>query len=290
MTSEDVRNVMPTDFEERFADLRDVRLRYYVGGDGPPLVLVHGLSGAASNWVAVAPRLAKRFRVLILDLPGHGGSSPLPAAASLDPFAERIAELAEREGLLPAAFVGHSFGGLVVLRLALRRPDDVSALALVAAAGISTATRRVERLLAISSFVRPGRLYSRFRARVARSPGLRYLVFGYWGASDPPAFSPEVVHGFLAGPALHTDTVTAARVLVTDDPRLDLDGVRCPTLVLWGARDHQVPLADGFEYARRLRGELRVVADAGHLVIGERPEVCAAAIEDFLGGVDEIQR
>ncbi len=285
MRSEDVRNGVLPGFDERFADLADVRLRYFVGGEGPPLVLIHGLSGAASNWVAVAPRLVQRFRVLVPDLPGHGGSSPFPAAASLDPFAERVAQLAELEGMQPASVVGHSFGGLVALRLALRRQDDVSALALVAAAGISTATRRVERLLAISSLVRPGRLYSRFSATVARSPALKYLVFGYWGASDPPALSPEVVQGFLAGPGLHTDTATAARVLVKDDPRLDLDGVRCPTLVLWGARDHQVPLADGFEYARRLRGDLRVVADAGHLLIGERPDVCVAAIEDFLDRV-----
>jgi pimeloyl-ACP methyl ester carboxylesterase len=281
MRSEDVRNGPPS-FEERFADLKDVRLRYYVGGTGPPLLLVHGLGGAASNWVAVAPRLAERFRVLVPDLPGHGGSSPLPAAASLDPFAERVRELAKWEGMLPAAVVGHSFGGLVALRFALGRPEDVRALVLAGSAGVSTATRRVERLLTLAAFVRPGRLYSRHRARVARSTALRYLVFGYWGASDPAALTPEVVEGFLAGPRLHTDTTTAARVLVKDDPRVELDLVRCPTLVLWGARDHQVPIDDAFEYARRLRAELRVIADCGHLLIGERPDACASAIEEFL--------
>jgi pimeloyl-ACP methyl ester carboxylesterase len=284
MRSEDVRNGPPS-FEERFADLKDVRLRYYVGGEGPSLVLVHGLGGAASNWVAVAPRLAERLRVLVPDLPGHGGSSPLPAAASLDPFAERVRELAEREEMLPAAVVGHSFGGLVALRLALGRAEDVRALVLAGSAGVSTATRRVERLLTLAAFVRPGRLYSRHRALVARSTALRYLVFGYWGASDPGALTPEVVEGFLAGPSLHTDTATAARVLVKDDPRVELDLVRCPTLVLWGARDHQVPVDDAFEYARRLRAELRVVADCGHLLIGERPDACTTAIEDFLDGI-----
>jgi pimeloyl-ACP methyl ester carboxylesterase len=284
MRSEDVRNGLPT-FDERFVELKGCRLRYFVAGDGPPLVLVHGLGGAASNWVAVAPRLAERFRVLVPDLPGHGGSAPLAAAATLDPYAERVAELAAAEGMLPAAFVGHSFGGLVSLRLALRRPEAVRALALVSAAGVSTATRRVERLLTIAAFVRPSRVYARHRARIARTRALRYLVFGYWGASDPPALAPEVVEGFLAGSALHTDTATAARVLVRDDPRIDLDRLRCPTLVLWGARDHQVPVEDAFEYARRLGAELRVVPDCGHLLIGERPDVCASAIEEFLDGI-----
>jgi pimeloyl-ACP methyl ester carboxylesterase len=284
MRSEDVRNGLQS-FEERFADLRDVRLRYYVGGGGAPLVLVHGLGGAASNWIGVAPHLAERFRVLVPDLPGHAGSSPLPAAATLDPYAERVHELAEREEMLPAALVGHSFGGLVALRFALRRPQDVRAIVLTGSAGISTATRRVERLLTIAAFLRPSRLYSRHRERVAQHKVLRYLVFGYWGASDPGALTSEAVEGFLAGPQLHTDSATAARVLVKDDPRVELDLVRCPTLVLWGARDHQVPVDDAFEYARRLRAELRVVSDCGHLLIGERPEVCVEAISDFLDRV-----
>jgi pimeloyl-ACP methyl ester carboxylesterase len=284
MRSEDVRNGLRP-FEERFADLKDVRLRYYVAGEGAPLVLVHGLGGAASNWVGVAPHLAERFRVLVPDLPGHAGSSPLPAAETLDPYAERVRELAEHEGMLPAALVGHSFGGLVALRFALRRPLDVRALVLAGSAGISTATRRVERLLTIAAFLRPSRLYSRHRERVAHSKVLRYLVFGYWGASDPGALTPAAVEGFLAGPRLHTDSASAARVLVKDDPRAELDLVRCSTLVLWGARDHQVPVGDAFEYARRLRAELRVVSDCGHLLIGERPDVCVEAICDFLDRV-----
>jgi pimeloyl-ACP methyl ester carboxylesterase len=54
-------------------------------------------------------------------------------------------------------------------------------------------------------------------------------------------------------------------------------------LVLWGARDNQLPVADGFEFARRLDAELRVIGDCGHLLIGERPDLCAAAIEEFVG-------
>jgi pimeloyl-ACP methyl ester carboxylesterase len=89
------------------------------------------------------------------------------------------------------------------------------------------------------------------------------------------------VHGFLRGPTMHTDALGAGLALVADDPRQDLDRVRCPVLVLWGARDKQVPLEDGFEYARRLGAPLRVIADCGHLLIGERPDVCARAVLEF---------
>jgi pimeloyl-ACP methyl ester carboxylesterase len=130
--------------------------------------------------------------------------------------------------------------------------------------------------------LKPARLASRHRRRIARSRILRTAVFGYWEACDPAALSPRAVEGFLAGPRLHTDVDSAGWALVRDDPRPDLGRVRCPSLVLWGARDHLAPAEDAFEYARRLRGSLRVVPACGHLLIGERPDACRAAIEDFL--------
>jgi pimeloyl-ACP methyl ester carboxylesterase len=90
------------------------------------------------------------------------------------------------------------------------------------------------------------------------------------------------VHGFLRGPTMHTDALGAGVALSADDPRADLGRVQAPALILWGARDRQVPIADGHEYARRLGAPLRLIADCGHLLIGERPDVCARAIADFL--------
>jgi pimeloyl-ACP methyl ester carboxylesterase len=268
--------------EERWVEHHGSRLRYFVGGDGPALVLVHGLGGAASNWCELVPLLAPRFRLLVPDLPGHGGSSPLPSAPTLNPFADAVAAVAEREGFVPAAVVGHSLGGVVVLRLALRRPESVRALVLAAAAGISSASRIRETVVSLVVLARPARLVAPHRALIARRRWLRYPVFGHWQVSDPAALSSRAVLGFLEGPALHADIGDAGRALIRDDPRTDLGRLHCPTLVLWGARDHIVPLEDGIEYARRLRAPLRVVPDCGHLVIGERPDACADAIVSFV--------
>src|SRR5437868_12269336 len=106
--------------EEHFAQVKGVRMRYFVGGDGAPLVLVHGLGGAASNWTELAPLLLERHRLLVPDLPGHGGSTALPAVSGLEAFADRGALVAEREGVLPAAVVGDAPGGMVDVGLALR--------------------------------------------------------------------------------------------------------------------------------------------------------------------------
>jgi pimeloyl-ACP methyl ester carboxylesterase len=270
--------------EERFAEVKGVRMRYFLGGEGPPLILVHGLGGAAANWSELVPLLVRRHRLLAPDLPGHGGSTALPAVAGLEPFADRVALVAEREGMLPAPVVGHSLGGMVVLRMALRQPDDVPALVLAAAAGLSVGNVWGRNMLSVFSTIRPGRLAARYRSRVSRSPLLRRLVFGFVSVADPAGLTDEAVEGFLAAQLLHTDVGSAWRALQADDPREELDAIRCPVLVLWGAEDVQLPLDDAFEYTRRLRARLRVIPGCGHLLIGERPEACDRAIEDFLGG------
>lgn len=271
-------------FEERVETVRGARLRALMGGpaDGEPLVLLHGLGGAAANWALLAPLLGERHRVVLVDLPGHGGSDPLPAAPGIGPYADRVALLAERLGLGPAVVVGHSLGGLVALRLAARRPEAVRSLVLAAPAGIGSGTRAAERALAFAGWVQPGRRVSPYWRVVARSEALKRLAFGRWFVADPSALGPEAVEALLGEINLHTDTDSARRALTADDPRLDLHDLRCPALVLWGAEDRQLPVDDAFEYARRIRASLRVIADCGHLLIVERPDACFDAIERFL--------
>jgi pimeloyl-ACP methyl ester carboxylesterase len=272
-------------FEQRSAEVKAVRLRYFVGGEGPPLVLVHGLTGAAWNWAELAPLLALRHRVLVPDLPGHAGSGSLPAAPNFDAYAERVWGLAHAEDMLPAAVVGHSMGGLVALRLALRRPDDVRALVLAATAGIESTTRRARFWLGLVERLRPGVLVTPLARKAERAGAVRALLFSPLQASDPLALTPRAVRGFLGSALLHTDVISAVRALVTDDPRFDLGRLRCPALVLWGARDRQLPIGDGYELARRLDSPFRAIADCGHLLIGERPDACRDAVESFLATV-----
>jgi pimeloyl-ACP methyl ester carboxylesterase len=269
-------------FEQRIAEIAGLRTRYWVGGGGPPLVLVHGLGGAAWNFTDVAPFLASQRRVLIPDLPGHGGTEPLPNLESISDLAGHVAAVAEHEDMSPAAVLGYSMGGPVALRLAVDRPEAVSSLVLVAPAGIVSTTRRAELWLGVIAAVRPARRIARFRRLLARRPNLRYPVFGYWGADDPRRLSPESVVGFLEAQPEHTDVDAAVTALLQDDPRPDLGDVSCPTAVVWGARDRLIPLEDGFEYARRLRCPLRVLPATGHLLIGECPDELAAVVEELL--------
>jgi pimeloyl-ACP methyl ester carboxylesterase len=269
-------------FEDRELEWRGTRLRYAVGGHGPELVLVHGLGGTVENWRALAPLLAADHRVLVPDLPGHGHSAPLSEARNVDALAEAVLGIADAEEARDAVWIGHSLGGVVGLRAAVLRPDAVRGLVLAAAAGIGSGTRAAQVTLAVLGVVRPGRLIAPHRHAWAHSRLGRRAAFGWWGVADPDALEPELAEAFLVGPAHHTDMQQAGRALLVSDPRAELDRVTCPCLCLWGARDNWVRVEDGVEYARRLRAPLRMIAGCGHLLIGERPDACLAAIRDFV--------
>jgi pimeloyl-ACP methyl ester carboxylesterase len=107
---------------------------------------------------------------------------------------------------------------------------------------------------------------------------------------DPRGLDPRAAAGFLAGSALHTDIRSAGDALVRSDPRIDLERVTSPAVVVHGARDVQVPMRDAFEYARRLRAPLRTIADCGHLLIGERPEAVVDAVFMFLDRIGHVDK
>ncbi|MGZ8795668.1 MAG: alpha/beta fold hydrolase, partial [Gaiellaceae bacterium] len=217
-------------------------VQYHVGGEGEPLLLLHGLAGSTGNWVEMLPELVKRHRVVAVDLPGHGRSGPLPRGASTADFAAVAAAVLEAEDCRPAVVAGHSFGGLVALRLAHSRPELVRRLLLVSPAGIRTSTRIVQAIALATTTIRPGRFVSPFRHRYAGRSWYRRALFRPWFVSDAIALTPSATHGLLEAQRAHTDTRAAARAMIADDPRHDLGGVSCPVVVVWGARDPQLPL------------------------------------------------
>jgi len=270
-----------TGLDARVLRVGGVSFRYFVGGSGDPLLLLHGLAGSAANWVELLPALTERFRVLALDLPGHAGSAPLPRGAGMTDFARVAADLLEAEEV-PAALVGgHSFGGLVALRLAQQRPELVGGLLLAAPAGIRSGTRFAQVAVLTIATVRPGRWVAPLRFRYAERAWYRRAVFRPWFVSDADVLSAVATHGLLGGIREHADVKVAGRAMVADDPRVGLDAVRCPVVVLWGARDAQLPLDDAFEYARRLSAKLRIVADCGNLLPIERPAAWIDSLEQL---------
>ena len=121
---------------ERNVEVDGVPIRYLIAGMGPPLVLLHGAGDNALDWWWVMPALAATHRVYALDLPGSPDSARPAADYSPAFFEHFVAGFLDALGIERAAMVGNSLGGLVALRLTLADPARVTALGLVAGAGL----------------------------------------------------------------------------------------------------------------------------------------------------------
>lgn len=266
--------------EETFVETPFGRVRAFSGGAGPAVVLLHGLSGGAATWIEVIDGLRAGSRVVALDLPGHGGSSRPPRDATIAWYADATAAAIAELGVVSGLVVGHSFGGQVAVRLAQRHPALVGGTVLVGPAGLTALPRRTRILAMLASIVRPGALTAPIGIRLAGREWFRRLAFGPLLVSDPAALSPRAVRGFFAEMREHTDVRTARRAILAGASAPG-EGLPSPTLVLWGARDALVPLEHGFGLARQTGAHLRVVADCGHLLIGERADTVLDAIAEL---------
>ena len=264
---------------EAIPDRRASQLRYFAGGSGPPLLLVHGLGGAASNWTELAPLLSRR-------LPARDPGSAWPWTLGQAPRPQppgrprgRRSRLCRGRGCRSSRGVGHSLGGEVALRLAIDRPAAVRALVL--AASWESSKSLLDRVgLEVSGAIRPGRAASRFRTRIAADPRLRRACF--FRARRGAALGgggPRVPRRR----GLATDTRTAMKALIAEDLRVRAAPRRMPgDAALGGARPARSPRGR-VRIARRLRAPLRLLPETGHLLIAERPWECAALIDEFLG-------
>src|SRR5215212_10409562 len=128
-------------------------LAYEVAGDGPPLILLHGLSGSGRWWSRNVPAFARSFRTYTVDLPGFGQSRRV-RWSRLDDIADRIAGWVADEGLPRVHIAGHSLGGAVAARLAARHPDRIDRLVLVDAAIRPEGTRPTPRPVGLTPTIR----------------------------------------------------------------------------------------------------------------------------------------
>jgi 2-succinyl-6-hydroxy-2,4-cyclohexadiene-1-carboxylate synthase len=239
------------------------------GGPGQPLVLVHGFTQTQAAWEPVAARLRARWRLVRVDLPGHGGSAGVRVG-----FEEAAALLGECGGR--AAYVGYSLGGRLCLRLALDRPELVRALVLLGASpGIADPAARAERRAAdeaLAAGIERGGVAA-FLDRWLAGPLFATLPQELAGRQDRLANTPE-------------ELAAALRLLGAgaQAPLWDrLAGLRCPTLLVAGTLDAKfAALAGEMAAAIGPAAHLQLVPDAGHAAHLERPAELAALLDGFL--------
>jgi len=234
--------------------LDDCAMSYRVAGAGPPVVLLHGLSGSALWWSRNVPHLARSHTVYAIEHARlEAGLLRRRAPFALDAAADRLARWMDAVGLDRASVVGHSMGGFIAADFAARHPARVDRLVLVCAAATPLARRGLDAALG-----------------VARS-----------AADLPPSLVPLLAYDALrTGPGAIVSTL---RQLLDADLSAGLPSIAAPTLLVWGERDALVPLAHAEALAALLPGAtLTVVEGAGHVPMWERPEAFNAALAEFL--------
>lgn len=251
--------------------------------EAPALVLVHGLSGCWQNWLENIPHFARSRRVVALDLPGFG-ASPMPDwEISTPAYGRLLVEFCDEIGLDDAVVVGHSLGGFVAAEAVINEPSRYVKLALVSAAGISSARLRREPTEVVARMIAAGAPYAfNLQTRSFRRPRARAAAFRGL-ARHPEQLRAELLWEFFDG-GNRGDGFTDALTSLAGYDILDrLEQVELPALIVWGRNDNVVPPADAAQYARRLRNSATVIFDdCGHLVQAEHPVRFNRLLDGFL--------
>lgn len=264
----------------RFIEVAGMRFHYRDEGEGDVLLLLHGMTANLFAWDAWAERLSGHFRVIRLDLPGHGLTGPDPERRyGWSELAELVMGFLDTLEVGRATLVGNSLGGTIAWQIAGRHPTRIERLILVAPVGY-TAGGRLPLLLRLLAHPVSGPLLApltprrafikRVRstygdpARVDEDAALRqYRLFRRTG--NRQALGP-ILRG---GNTLETEAA--------------LGRIQAPTLILWGARDPVLPP----EHAQRFAGDIEdadvvMIPGAGHMPMLEMPDASAAALLHFL--------
>jgi pimeloyl-ACP methyl ester carboxylesterase len=283
------------DFEARELDLHGHRVIYRIAGEGPPVVLIHGMVNSSRHWEAVALRLAHGYTVIAPDLIGHGDSATPRGDYSLGAHAAAVRDLLAAIGIERATLVGHSLGGGVAMQFFWQFPQRTERLVLVSSGGLGHEVSPLMRSAALPGaapllwVVAHPRVVSALWD-VGERLRRRGSGAGVYAQAIARALRPLERRGareaFLQTLRSVID-VRGQRVSARDRLYL-LDGF--PTLIVWGERDNTIPLSHGRAAHEAAPGSrFQTLPRAAHFPHLEDAEGLAAVLRDFLETTEPVQ-
>lgn len=277
----------PAEVGFRTVSLHGREIGYLGGGEGPVLLLIHGMAGSCENWRDVLEPLARNHTVIAPDLPGHGMSAGGAGDYSLGSLASNLRDLLLVLGHERATLIGHSLGGGISMQFSYQFPEMVERLVLVSSGGLGPEVSPILRAAALpgadlfiaataSTGQKVGGAVGRGLAAVGMKPAadLAEVARGYASLADPGRRK-----AFLA---------TLRSVIGTEGQRISASdrlylAEEVPVLIVWGARDPIIPASHGEDAHRALPGSrLEVFEEAGHMPQLEQPGHFIAVLETFL--------
>jgi 4,5:9,10-diseco-3-hydroxy-5,9,17-trioxoandrosta-1(10),2-diene-4-oate hydrolase len=274
---------MIAEYEDRWVTASGLRTRYWEVGEGPPLILLHGIGAHAGFWRASIPGLANDYRVIVPDLCGSGRSD-VPGEVSRAVFSDWLADFIDAVGASPASLVANSMGGGVALATSLDHREHVHALVLVSALGLGKSVGlgfRIASIPVLGELVLPSdaKGIRRELLRIAYDDG--WFWDGLAEETEELAQIQEARQFFFKtlrwGVSLFGGV--RARASAVDE----LSSLNIPVQIIWGRQDPIFPLRLGESAVRRIPGaDLVVIDDCGHMPHMERPDEFNRHVRQFL--------
>lgn len=265
-------------------------LRYVDTGEGPPVVLVHGLLGSHQSWTGQIERLSERYRVIAPDLFGHGSSDKPSGDYSLSSHAATIRDLLDHLGIDSAPMVGHSLGGGIVMQTVYLFPERVDRLALVSSGGLGP-----EVSLLLKAATLPG---SELVLPILASDWVRKNTenvvgqLNRWGLPIRPGKSlSETWRSFqtVADKGSREAFLASTRAVV--GPRGQTVSAKqhfekfdtMASLLVWGGKDRMIPASHADNIRREVpNSRVEIFSGAGHFPQLDEPDLFYRILDDFL--------
>jgi pimeloyl-ACP methyl ester carboxylesterase len=278
---------MTTTLTHRSVRLHGGDVAHVVGGEGPTVLLIHGIGGDWRTWEPVLDGLARSHRVVAVDLPGHGASSKGAGDYSLGALANALRDLGGALDIERATVVGHSLGGGVAMQFAYQFPERCERLALVSSGGLGPDVGLVLRLATLPgsdlflSLTTPAlRSLVNLAARAGRALRIRPAADAEFYARTVVALSDRETRAAFLGTL--RGVVGTKGQLVDARDRLYL-AAHMPTLIVWGERDGLLPVDHAHSAQEAIPGSrLEIFEGAGHLPQLDDPRRFVEVVEDFV--------
>jgi pimeloyl-ACP methyl ester carboxylesterase len=275
-------------FELKTIRLHGHEVAYRLAGDGPAILLIHGITSSSETWRSVLGLLAERHTVLAPDLIGHGQSAKPRGDYSMGAYASGLRDLLVALEIESATFVGHSLGGGVAMQMAYQFPERCERLVLVSSGGLGPEVSPLLRaatlpgselvipLLTKAGVLSAGRGVNGLIGRLGLRPGtdLQEIARGWASLADADAMG-----AFVQTLRASIDP-GGQRVDARDRLYLASEG---PTLIVWGGRDRIIPQRHGREAHSLIDGSrFEVFPSAGHFPHLDEPVRFAALLREFI--------
>jgi pimeloyl-ACP methyl ester carboxylesterase len=265
-----------------FLDIGGARAHICDNGnpDGIPVVLIHGASGSLHVWEGWVRALKHQARLILVDLPGHGLTGAWPRGDyTVEAYVDFIEMLVDTLKLDRFVLGGHSIGGGVAWTFAATRPHRVSQLILVNSAGYLSEGGKARWPTRLARLALIGEIASYFKPKLWVRRTLRRTY------ADPAMVTAERVKrtaDLQRFPGNREATVRRARTQQPLDPT-PLRRLVTPTLILWGAKDRWMPVADAYRFKKDINGaKLEIFETLGHAPMEEDAGGTAAVVAAFL--------